>query len=94
MLVIYEVFRADLTCHVIVADDVVAAQAGFIAQPCCQLYERPVCIVVEFSGRVRVADFYGYSIWISVIARRRALIKRQTLDDLAVKADYVMRADV
>lgn len=61
-----------------------------IAQPRCQLYQRPVRFVVEFPRFIRVAYFDGNGVPISIVGGRGFFIQRHTLNDLALQANEKM----
>ena len=83
-----------LSGYVIVANDVTAVQITDFTQPNSQFYKGLIRRVSKLAGFVRVADFYGDSILVSVVAGRGFFVQGNALDDLAFQANHKMGTDL
>ena len=93
VFVLHKVEGAELAGDVVVADDLVPADAGVVAEPGGELHQAVVAGLVKLSGLVRVTDLEGESVDIPVVAGGGLFVQGDALDDLAVQADEEVRAD-
>ena len=84
ILVGHEIKRTFLSGNVIVSDHIVAVQITDFTQPNSQFYKGLIRRVSKLAGFVRVADFNGNSVFVSVVAGRGFFMQWDALDDLAV----------
>ena len=90
---LHKVEGAELAGDVVVADDLVPADAGVVAEPGGELHQAVVTGLVKLSGLVRVTDLDGEGVDIPVVAGGGLFVQGDALDDLAVQADEEVRAD-
>ena len=75
---------------VIMADDMTAAEVSCTAEPGAQTDQRPAGRIGELSGAVRMADFDGDGIGVSVVAGRGDFPERDALNNLSFQPDDEM----
>ena len=75
--------RTLLSGYVIVANDIVTIQIAYFTQPSGQFYQGLIGCICKLARFVRVADFDGNGILVSVIAGGGFFMQRNTLNDLA-----------
>ena len=93
VFVLHKVEGAELAGDVVVADDLVPADAGVVAEPGGELHQAVVTGLVKLSGLVRVTDLDGEGVDIPVVAGGGLFVQGDALDDLAVQADEEVRTD-
>ena len=83
-----------LARHVIMPDHIVLFQRKPFAKPGRQLYQRIIGILRKFAGFIGMAALNGQSIRIPVIRSVSNLLRWYTLNDLSLKANHKMTADL
>ena len=73
-----------------VRPDMAAAEVSCTAEPGAQTDQRPAGRIGELSGAVRMADFDGDGIGVSVVAGRGDFPERDALNNLSFQPDDEM----